>query len=215
MKTQIYMAVMIFLSVILFQSCSNKNSVTPPPVIMNSAVFPNSAGDTWTYEVYDSTTSTTDTMIVSVAGSKNLPDGKNLKIWLFRSTSGNRASYLSYFGDSLFVYSGPDTVYLYSDGTGTSVHTSYVFPMSVGSEWENHLAGIVDSSFVTEQNTITTPAGTFTNSFHIERLHAGLNDYIHSSVWFKNDIGLVEFDVDETGFVLDRFSCRLISYHIN
>jgi hypothetical protein len=215
MKIKICSLAAIIFLVFIFQSCSSKNNSTNPPAVSNTNTFPNSTGDKWTYAVYDSTSNVADTMTVTVTGSKSLPDGRKLEVWSFRSLAPNRASYLDYFGDSLFVYSGQDTVFLYSDNQGTTIHTDYVFPLSLGLAWANPLTGIIDSSSVTEKGTVTTPAGTFDNSYLIERFHTGLNDYVHSKVWFKDNVGIIKMDVDETGFLLSRFSCQLISYDVN
>ena len=212
MKNKIIISFLACLS-ILDISCST-NSTNPQPE-SNSAVFPNVIGDTWVYAVYDSLNSTADTLTVKVAGIVTTSDRRNLMVWTYSSKSGSNISYTVSYSDTLYVYSGKDTVYSYYDRNGTQLESKIAFPLQVGMQWQNNTTGLTDLSQVTQQQTVTVPAGSFQNSFLILRNKNGLNDYLTVNTWFKERTGIVKLYLNERGFAFRTFTWNLINFTVH
>ncbi len=84
------------------------------------------------------------------------------------------------------------------------INSKFAFPLEVGKEWSNNAVGISDTSEVTEKKQISTPVETFTNAFNIERDRNGLNDYIHISYWFVNDVGFAKLYFKRNRFFIQN-----------
>jgi hypothetical protein len=157
---------------------------------VSNSDFPNTINSYWKYTLYDSGTSTLDTVIVTVSHVGYLDDFTPATAWAFVSYSR-----------------GPDTDYVTTNGdvkihrynSYNTIKKRYVFPLAVGNKWitQNQL----DTNYVTEQNSITVIAGTFSGAYRIQRntnIPYGLNRIIEDE-WFVPGVGMVKRMYKEMG----------------
>ncbi len=208
------MIISIFSSLLIINFSCSDSSTNPQPE-PNTAVFPNTIGDTWVYAVYDSLNSTEDTLTVKVSSIVTALNSRNLMVWIYRANSGMNSNYTINNLDTAYVYSGNDTVYFYNNNAGSQFESKMVFPLQVGLQWGNAATGIVDTSQVVDQNSITVPAGTFQKTYHILRTKNGLNDYMTVNLWFTERVGIIKLFVTERGFAFRTFTWDLINYSVH
>ena len=166
--------IFFILVTILFiaSSCIKEKDI--PPI----DYFPNEIGYTWVYNIYDSVAKKSDTLQISIIGSKNI-DGSDSKIWLL--TYPNKT-------DTFFVSEKNDTV-IFNTGI---VRKVYVFPFFVNQIWDEYLASLTRKSEVIGIENISTEAGVFNNTYIISRFLAGYNYYLKEKVYFKPGVGIVK-----------------------
>src|SRR5580693_4288199 len=108
MKMLSALVVSIFsLSSICLLAC-HKNAENP----YSSKYFPNDVGDTWVYDVTDSSQSTINnpsppshySVKVSITGIKKLLDGKDAAVWQYQYPSGNDTNYVRITGDTVKIF---------------------------------------------------------------------------------------------------------------
>jgi hypothetical protein len=146
-----------------------------------SAYFPGKIGSTWIYSVYDSLTSHSYDMTVSVVDSATLRD-LPVSVWIYEGDGRV---------DTLYVYSSGNTIMVYS-ANGRGFDKKYVIPFEVGKGWNCEEPCSRDYD-VDWRGTIETPAARFTNAYHIEGQYFMPNQFEDSEEWFVPGVGAVWF----------------------
>jgi len=196
MRTIIFLACsLIILSITI--SCNN-SSTGPSP--FSTDVFPNALGNTWTYAHHDSLANVSDTLIVTITGETSLSNNQPAMIWQYR------------FSNSV------DTTYVFTDGdtvrfVGNSHPFRIVFPLSLGSEWKGDY-WFNDTIRVLKKEPISVVAATFLDSYKIEEIWIGLNDYGRFTWWFVPSVGFVRIYHTGVSFGTANETFELISYSI-
>ena len=163
---------------------STSSSCKKTPVTEFNKEFPNTSGTWWKYKVYDSVTSTLDTITISVLGNSKLDNGMDVKIWQINSLNSYKPV------DTNYVYSGPDGIKFYYNKSTQSFYKAYKFPLEVGKYW----IGIQpqDTIRVISKGDITVPAGTFIDNYIIERRVRYIpNGSLYEKEYFLPNIGVI------------------------
>lgn len=200
-KSIIYKLSAVLLISLLFSACENSTENNPPPD--STKTFPNKVGDQWYYGVYDSLTSTVDTMNVRIIGTTTA-NGKELTIWARTSSTYN---------DTIYVNVDKNTVYFYTDPYPNFADKIIEFPLEVGKYWLNS-GKITDSSIVKSIESVNVPADNFTESYKIERNWGGFNVYGYSDTWFVDNVGIVKMYRRIGGFDNIKDTWELLSYTV-
>jgi len=157
-------------------TCSDKSTRTPPP----GDYFPNEVGSVWVYSVYDSLTERSYDMTVSIADTATLVGDTPVTLWVFAG-DGNI--------DTMYVFVSGDTMTFHAPSSMT-ISRMYVFPLSVGKEWNCGQSCIWEYS-VEQRGTIDVPARPFANAYDIRGESGGFNCYGLNSEWFVPHVGPV------------------------
>lgn len=179
--------------------------------------FPNTPGDSWTYEVTDSTQSTSKntsepqryTVSVKITGVKKLVDGKYATIWRYEYPSGY---------DTTFVRIVSDTIMFFAQGYTSGMEylkypeLVFVTPFASSECWSGKLL-TMDSLCVTGVSSIITPAGKFDGCFQIDSRYAGPNAEHEDTYWFRPSLRMVRiFNNHYDGAPRQFRTWKLISY---
>jgi hypothetical protein len=146
-----------------------------------AAYFPGEIGSTWVYSVYDSLTSHSYDMTVSVVDSATLRD-LPVSVWVYEGDGRI---------DTQYVYSSGDTITVYSEN-GWGFDKMYVYPFEVRKGWNCGESCERDYG-VDWRGTIETLAARFTNAYHIEGQYSMPNQSEDSEEWFVPGVGQVRF----------------------
>lgn len=171
---QTIMLIVISVLVAIF-GCGDKSTSTLPPI----DYFPNNIGSVWIYSVYDSLTERSYDMTVSIADTATLWD-MPVTLWVFES-DGNF--------DTMYVFVEDDTV-TFQAVRSQGLAKRYVFPLSVGNEWDCGETCFWDYS-VDQKGAIDVPARTFANAYHIDGNSYMPNAFGYRSEWYVPYIGMV------------------------
>ncbi|HKI46544.1 MAG TPA: hypothetical protein VKA08_14540 [Balneolales bacterium] len=181
--------------------------------------FPNKVGDSWTYAVTDTAYGhrwgqalVTDTLRVSIIGTTKYPDGTPATIWqtvwpknMHPTASRIDTTYVILSGDSVLV---SPYLAVFSNGKKHIYHI-YVFPFQTGNGWRLG----PDSSRVVSRDTLSVPAGTFTDVYRISTGGGGINAFFSQDTWFKAGIGIVQVTHAEWNY-LAKYTWKLLDYHV-
>ncbi|MBS1576923.1 MAG: hypothetical protein JST09_16625 [Bacteroidetes bacterium] len=178
-----------FYLIFLFTAC-HKN-----PVDNNlSNYFPNNVGNTWEYDVADSTLSSPGNpstpqhyaVKVSIIGIKKLADGQDAAIWVYKFPSGNDTNYVRQTGDTIKTFYNQ-----YSTTVEDLNFPAVIFipPFTINQRWNGKLYG-VDSFRVVRQTTINTPNHTFDDCFDIYLHYLGPNTELNDHYYIKPFVGI-------------------------
>ncbi len=192
MKQSISMTLLFSALILLFTSCS-KDTIKPNKEA--TEYFPNSVGNYWEYEVYDSSqyrdhpnTPRQYNVKVRITGIKKLVDGKNAWVWSYEYPWGIEIKYYRVESDTIKVY---DTIYSRTITNLLYPRELFIQPFFDGQEWSGKLLW-TDSFYV--KKDIVEP---FKNVFQIRRKYIGQQAYYHTSYWFSSKIGFVKIYKDE------------------
>jgi hypothetical protein len=161
----------------------------------SSEYFPNEIGDSWVYDVTDSTQSSPGNpsspshyaVTVTITGIKRLLDGKEAAIWEYQYPVGNETNYLRITGDTIKVF---DNTYSRTMTDLNFPRQIFLLPFQVNQSWKGKLYD-ADSTKVIEKADVRIGAQTFTGCYHIYRHYSGPNIELNDHYWFKPDIGMV------------------------
>jgi hypothetical protein len=186
-----------------------------------SQYYPNNIGDTWTYDVTDSTQSSLNnpsppqhyTVTTTITGTKILVDGNQYVVWQYQYPWGNDTNFVKIVGDTLKIFS------LTYSRTVTDLNyprTIFILPFQVNNKWNGLLLNLDSSRVVSQSEFVVTSSQTFTDCFEIYHHYIGYNTELNDYYWFKLNIGMVKiFDFDyNNGPSLYR-TWILRSYHIH
>jgi hypothetical protein len=167
-----------------------------------SQYYPNNIGDTWTYDVTDSTQSSPTnpsppqhyTVTITITGTKILVDGNQYAVWQYQYPWGNDTNFVIIVGDTLKIFS------LTYSRTITDLNyprTIFILPFQANDRWNGLLLNLDSSRVVSQSELVVTSNKTFTDCFEIYHHYIGYNTVLNDSYWFKPNIGMVKiFDFD-------------------
>ncbi len=140
--------------------------------------FPNAAGMSWTYSVYDSLAGQTDTATVSVGRDTELVDHTSARMWITTRGLLQETTYVAVHGNTIGFY----------ETRSSGDPEVLIFPLEIGASWGTG----VDSNSVVGIDAIDTPQGPSNESFHVWRRVAGLNYGRDTHTWLVPRIGIVK-----------------------
>jgi len=147
----------------------------------DAVVFPNHVGDTWTYEIHDSTAATYDTVVVTIVGTYTMANGHRARVWEYQYLSRAESNYVDTYGN---------IVNIYSDKSTYAPIDKYVFPLHVGDYWE--VTGLEAPIEVMERGPVSTKAGDFDTSYRIRKQWSFIDDFGAIDSWFVAYRGIVK-----------------------
>lgn len=145
--------------------------------------FPNSVGYYWFYTVFDSVLNKSEPLRVSIVDNRTI-NGVNSTVWLLSYT--NRA-------DTFFVSQSEDTIMFNSN---SSVKRIYVVPFSLNQIWNESYFSTSISKVISIEN-VTVAAGSFNETYVIERNIRSFNYSLYEKIYFKPQIGIVKLYTKE------------------
>lgn len=193
-------------------SCQDNSELSPE-------YFPNTPGDSWTYEVTDSSQSTSSnptspkqyTVTVRITGAKKLVDGRDAMIWRYQYPWGY---------DTTFVRTTSDSIMVFTPGYVESVENLkyprllFITPFTIGDGWNGKLL-YVDTLWVTDLVNLTTSAGNFNDCYNVDHRYLGPNIVDNDNYWFRPYLGMVKIYYDDSKFGPRQFrTWKLISYSL-
>lgn len=198
MKNVNYVVILLYTVIV---SCNKSNSKMYSGLVSD---FPNSIGNTLTYNVTDSIRNTTINITVSVAGRTTMDNGEPVAIWTYSSSYGIDTSYVLTNKDSVVFYGNRST-----NVSKISIRDIYRFPMTVGARWRVSFSG--DTTTVISKNSISVNSVTYNNVFLLHEHGRSHNYTISKNQWFVPKIGLIKMDYITLGV---NQHWELTSYHI-
>lgn len=191
---------------LLTAGCSKSNTINTG----STDSFPNTIGDSWFYQVKDTTvqgnviSNTTQYNVdVQIVGSVKWPSGITAAIWQYQYPGST---------DSNYVYQIGDTV-RFMDRTNTSIVRQYILPFATGSSWP-YVPGIANVTVI-GQHKVTAGNNVFDSAWQISG-SAGMPDAMFSiDQSFKDHVGFVRLYLNPSGeLILTRhyLDWSLVSY---
>ena len=184
----------ILLSALLISSCHKD---TLKPNAQASEYFPNKVGDSWEYDVYDSSEvrgipysnyPRNYTVKINISGITKLVDGNDATIWEYNYPWGKELNYIRISGDTIKIY---DTVYSTTIRNLQFPREIYIVPFQNNQTWNGKLLQI-DNYSVSTVSSITNNWNKFTDCFLISHHYVGPNIEYNDKYWFKPNIGLLK-----------------------
>ncbi len=169
----------LIMAVLSFGLSACTNNQVGPRVVFSSQ-FPSSVSSAWTYAIYDSIAHQADAVTVSVHDKISASSTGATYIWIYRYSTHT---------DSIYVVTTGDTIgYYYILGDNQSPFIKLIFPLKVGQTW----AAPYNSFTVEAEDTLSVPAGSFSNAFRVfDQPHEG-NFYGGTTYWIVPQIGIVK-----------------------
>jgi hypothetical protein len=187
---------------VLVYSC-HKNTGSS---LVDISGFPLKAGDSWTYQVFDSIHNVTDTAVFSITGSYTLNGGP-----VYHTTQTNISGVIV---DSGLIIQSADSIIYQPAGNGLFSDLTLLFPLAQGSKWHTRFYG--DSVYVIATNLNRSVLGSNYDSIcNVGRIRSVPDLYINQSVYIAPGVGIIEESYYMMGWVPQHKTIRLISYSIH
>lgn len=172
--------------VIGIYSCKKDN----PGLVFSSKTFPNDIGDHWRYK-YTYNGQNNSYIDVDIINQKTLPNGQSALVWVYKILSNT---------DTVLVTSNNDSTIIYENFCSTCpnptlyVRMKYFFPLQTGNIWfGDFIWG--DTTKVLNNNSLTVPAGTYTNTFELsKKIGYVVNSVTKNEIWFTPNVGLTKLN---------------------
>lgn len=206
----------IFVFVILFFSCQG-DTIKPDDRL--SDYFPNSVGDSWEYDVFDSSSVRAHpefpaeyTVTVSVVGKKTLLDNSIASIWQYQYPWGLETCYVKIDKDTVKIYDP----FRIETVKGIEFPLSmFIIPFSDSQRWSGKLL-LIDSFHVYPAPTVTGYSETFTDCYNIFHYYVAPNTEYRDNYWFKPNLGMVRIHYDDYNFSpRNKYLWRLKNYSVH
>ncbi len=202
----------LFSILILFFSSCNKDTIKQNKEA--TEYFPNSIGNYWEYEVYDSSQIRDHpnaprqyNVKVSITGTNLLIDNKPAMIWKYEYPWGIEIKYYRLENDSIKVY---DTVRAAGLAYLPYPNDLFINPFFEEQKWKSNL--LWTDSFYVKKDVVQD----FQNVFRIHRDYIGQQAYYHNDYWFSQKIGFVKFYKNEINQGIQTIELwQLKSYNLN
>jgi hypothetical protein len=202
------MFVYLLINMALFVSCHKESARIN---VAAKEYFPNTVGNYWEYQVYDSSQIREHPEVprqysvkVSISGTKTLADNTTATVWKYDLPWGAEFSYVRIVDDSIKVYDE-----LRANGLAYMNFPSdlYITPFSDNKKWNSNLLW-TDSFFVHTQ-----PLASYPNALKVHRDYIGQQTYFNDDFWFEPKIGFVvkKFNERNQG-ILKNEIWRLTNY---
>lgn len=179
-----------------------------------SSYFPNSVGDYWEYNVFDSTenqgTSRNYTVKVSIVGVTKLLDNQHATIWQYQYPWGNDTNYVRIVGDTVKIF---DLIYSRYLEDLSYPRKVFLLPFKDEESWHGKLFS--DSYFVSFKPSVVTQFNTYDSCFQIHYQYGGPNIYYKDDFWFKSNVGMVMIHYNDYNFgPITKRLWELKEYHL-
>lgn len=200
-----------------FLSC-NKEDLTQHKSA--TEYFPNTIGDYWEYNVYDSSYRLLDnpklgrsyTVKVSIIGIKKLADSIDANVWQYAYPDTNIFKYIRITGDTVKTFTPP---YYVSLSALAYPYPIFLIPFIAGNTWKSNLfnSDTYTSSLIPN---IILNWQTYDSVFQISDHYLGPNLENYDTYWFKPNIGFLKiyFHDNSLGPIAIQL-WQLKSYYLN
>ena len=189
MKNTFSMLLILVTSLLSMFGCHKEKT---PVNISASEYFPNTVGDIWVYDVYDSSSNYPNiksyTVKVSIKGVKKMADGIDANIWEYEYPWGKDTNYVRVLTDTISIFENAysSTIqYLQYPGI------IYIVPFQDRSRWNGMKLGI-DTFHVNFLNKVVCTHSSFYQCYQIYHHYLGPNIDDNNTYWFKPNIGIVK-----------------------
>jgi hypothetical protein len=167
--------------------------------------FPLRAGDSWTYQVFDSINNTTDTAVFSITGSYTLNGGP-----VYFTTQTNISGVIV---DSGLIIHSADSIIYQPAGVGLFSSITLLFPLAQGSHWHTRLFG--DSVYVAATNlNLTVLNNNYDSVCNVRRTFMAVDLYINQNIYIAPGVGIIKQEYYMMGWIAQHKTLRLISYSL-
>jgi hypothetical protein len=176
-----------WLLILLFVACtknfpSNTNT-------FSSEAYPNKVGDHWVYQF-----SGGYNIYVDVIGESRLPDGESANVWTYNYTNYVDTAYVVSNASSVKIYYAPCWS---CTPQFTFEKQEYIFPFTVNSKWFTN-ASYGDTTKVLSNLTLNVPAGSFENTFELNRKVGYVtNSWTNDTIFYTPNIGITKLHQSE------------------
>jgi len=194
MKQLIAITTALLILVLLFTNCKKKEPNVPNQA--GTEYFPNTVGDYWEYDVYDSSRNIGYTVTVKITGIKTMVDGIPATVWQYKSQGLMYENYIRINYDSIKVY---DEIYSRTIDDMNYPRKLFITPFINGGTWVSNLFDYDFYSTISD-STVTTNTETFYNCFNIYNHYLGPNMWFRDNYWFTPNIGMVKKYLNESNF---------------
>jgi hypothetical protein len=169
----------LLILLILLSGCRKENEC----VSLSDEYFPNSIGNRWVYDRFDSLNLEKSTLTVEIVRDSVYTDGKSYRMWVFGKTN---------MYDTLYVRTTPDSVlfFRYLEGFPQEV---MLLPLKTGLSW-THPYFVRDSTWVIAMDTLVRQDDVYPNAYAIQRRLFAFNDYLTDTRWFVPNLGIVRLE---------------------
>ena len=189
MKQLSHMSIFFLL---LFCFACNKEHIKPNTP---ANYFPNAVGDTWEYDVTDSSLVLSHpnfprhySVKVLITGAKKLLDGKDAAVWQYQYPWGNDTNYVRIVADTIKIF---DRTYSLNVEDLQYPRQIFLLPFYVNQRWDGKLLW-VDSSKILKQENVQTLNQDFLSCFNIYHNYVGPNLNYQDYYWFKPNLGFIK-----------------------
>jgi hypothetical protein len=182
-------------------ACSDKPT---DPGSGNANVFPHRVGDNWTYEIFDSTAATYDTVVVTIAVDTVL-NNHSAKIWEYKYKSKADSTVVYIYGDTVQIY----LIYPTIEQTPLD---QYIFPLHVGDQWISTI--LMVRTEVVERGPVSTKVEDFEIGYRIQKLPYLLDNPREVNSWFVDYRGIVKMTIRYIDGEQHAIFWDLIDYNI-
>lgn len=172
----------LILAIVALFSCTDDHAVQQIPngITLGSTYFPNEIGDTWIYDVFDSTRQSQYYVTVNISGN-SIVNGKPAKIWTFK---------YPYEIDTCYVVTFDSTVIVYNRDK-YSVADNYKVPIKTNNIWLG--SWIYDNYKVTNSDYVNLPDKRKLIGYRILERGTSPNYLRLKDEWFVPYLGKVNF----------------------
>lgn len=167
-----------FLTLVVGISCSYDTQEKIPVITYSKDYFPNSIGNEWVYDVFDSITNKEYEVKITIVKAVPFSPGVIAKMWKIKYPTRI---------DSLFVVEDNGTVKVY-DWNKYSRADTYILPLNVGATWQG--SWTYDLYRVEKQDSIIINNNHFKNGINILELGTAPNYKRTKNEWFIPYLGM-------------------------
>jgi hypothetical protein len=214
MTNKISIALIVSILLMIFFNACSKDAIKNNG--QASSYFPNSVGDYWEYNVYDSSelfqgNSRNYTVKVSIVGVKKLLDNQDATIWQYEYPWGNDTNYVRIVGDTVKVF---DLVYSRYLEDLSYPRQFFLLPFEDQKRWHGKLLWI-DTYDVSFKSSLVTQFNKYDSCFQIYRHYTGPNMDYNDDYWFKPNVGMVMIHYNDYNFApVTARLWQLKDYHL-
>jgi len=185
----------LLLFAIIYTTSCHKDLELSMPNTQASEYFPNSVGDKWIYNVYDSINKKMDEVSIEIIGTTTLPKGEHATVWTYNYPDRIDTSFVFESGDTIkFVPA------LNLNPNDYVVKKKYVIPFSIGNFWTN--AFLYDTIHVITETHLTVNNLQFDSTYFLKEKGETVNYFIYAEEYFKPNVGMVQLSKWEYDFFI-------------
>jgi hypothetical protein len=167
--------------------------------------FPLATGDTWVYQVNDSTHQTTQMATFKITGSAVF--GGVVSYSTQTTINGTVV-------DSGLIINSGDSVMYQPNGQGLFSNLTLLFPLAVNNTWHTQYSG--DSVFVLAGNiNLTVLGNNYDSVYNVGRVQSVPDLYIHQNLYIAPHVGIIQETLDVAPWIPVHKTIKLVSYNLH